>query len=60
MAASDPTVSDLAPSLASDLAPQAISTLVVLLGDSFFREKEYHRAIHSYKQALQYNKMVLK
>ncbi|KAI9123049.1 hypothetical protein K1719_005938 [Acacia pycnantha] len=31
-----------------------------LLGDTFFREREYRRAIHNYKQALQYYKMIPK
>ncbi|KAK7245695.1 hypothetical protein RIF29_40544 [Crotalaria pallida] len=33
---------------------------LVLLGDSFFREKEYRRAINTYKQALQCYKMIPK
>ncbi|XP_054806558.1 anaphase-promoting complex subunit 7 isoform X2 [Prosopis cineraria] len=31
-----------------------------LLGDSLFREREFRRAIHNYKQALQYYKMIPK
>ncbi|RYR66654.1 hypothetical protein Ahy_A03g012701 [Arachis hypogaea] len=41
------------------MAWRFINGPLVLLGDSFFREREYYRAIHSYKQALQH-KMVPK
>ncbi|ONI28397.1 hypothetical protein PRUPE_1G140200 [Prunus persica] len=34
--------------------------MLVLLGDSLFREREYRRAIHTYKQALQFCKMISK
>ncbi|KAF7837857.1 anaphase-promoting complex subunit 7 [Senna tora] len=33
---------------------------LALIGDSLFREREYRRAIHNYKQALQYYKMIPK
>lgn len=36
------------------------SKLRVLLADSFFREREFRRAIYTYKQALQYYKMIPK
>ncbi|OAY27779.1 anaphase-promoting complex subunit 7 [Manihot esculenta] len=33
---------------------------LIFLGDALFREREYRRAIHTYKQALQYYKIVPK
>ncbi|KAI6683971.1 hypothetical protein NL676_029884 [Syzygium grande] len=33
---------------------------LVLLGDALLREKEYRRAMHMYKQALQYNRIIPK
>ncbi|KAL1288858.1 hypothetical protein HN51_057317 [Arachis hypogaea] len=48
------------PAANTESAPHLKAESLVLLGDSFFREREYRRAIHSYKQALQYNKMVPK
>ncbi|KAI9121081.1 hypothetical protein K1719_008114 [Acacia pycnantha] len=37
-----------------------LAQMLALLGDTFFREREYRRAIHNYKQALQYYKMIPK
>ncbi|KAH9765663.1 Anaphase-promoting complex subunit 7 [Citrus sinensis] len=34
--------------------------MLIILGDSLFRDREYRRAIHTYKQALQYYKIVPK
>lgn len=48
------------PSANAESAPHLKTESLVLLGDSFFREREYRRAIHTYKQALQYYKMIPK
>lgn len=48
------------PAANAESAPHLKTESLVLLGDSFFREKEYRRAIHTYKQALQYYKMIPK
>ncbi|XP_027121116.2 anaphase-promoting complex subunit 7-like isoform X1 [Coffea arabica] len=44
----------------SEASPQLKAESLVLLGDSFFKEKEYRRAIHTYKQALLHLKTILK
>ncbi|KAI5650694.1 hypothetical protein M9H77_36699 [Catharanthus roseus] len=45
------------PSVNADISPHLKAENLVLLGDALFREKEYRRAIHTYKQALQYHKI---
>ncbi|KAK7303143.1 hypothetical protein RJT34_14044 [Clitoria ternatea] len=48
------------PAANAESAPHLKTESLVLLGDSLFREREYRRAIHSYKQALQCYKMIPK
>ncbi|XP_068496602.1 anaphase-promoting complex subunit 7 isoform X2 [Phaseolus vulgaris] len=48
------------PAANAESAPHLKTESLVILGDSFFREREYRRAIHTYKQALQYYKMIPK
>ncbi|KAG5113655.1 hypothetical protein JHK82_036924 [Glycine max] len=48
------------PAVNAESAPHLKTESLVLLGDSFFREREYRRAIHTYKQALQCYKMIPK
>ncbi|XP_027363285.1 anaphase-promoting complex subunit 7 isoform X2 [Abrus precatorius] len=48
------------PAANAESAPHLKTESLVLLGDSFFHEREYRRAIHTYKQALQYYKMIPK
>ncbi|CAN1164469.1 Anaphase-promoting complex subunit 7 [Linum perenne] len=43
-----------------ETSPQLKAENLILLGDSLFREREYKRAIHTYKQALQYCKITPK
>ncbi|GAB4851250.1 Anaphase-promoting complex subunit 7 [Ancistrocladus abbreviatus] len=40
--------------------PNVKAENLVLLGDALFREREYRRAIHIYKQALQHHKIIPK
>ncbi|VFQ64668.1 unnamed protein product [Cuscuta campestris] len=47
-------------SSSSETSPQAKAENLMLLGDALFREKEYRRAIHTYKQVLQLHKMIPK
>ncbi|CAK9159746.1 unnamed protein product [Ilex paraguariensis] len=47
-------------SVNSETNPQLKAENLVLLGDALLREKEYRRAIHTYKQALQQNKIIPK
>ncbi|KAM7280738.1 hypothetical protein ACFE04_007872 [Oxalis oulophora] len=44
----------------AETSPHLKAENLVVLADSFFREKEYRRAINTYKQALQYNKILPK
>ncbi|XP_057429582.1 anaphase-promoting complex subunit 7 [Lotus japonicus] len=48
------------PAANAESAPHLKTESLVLLGDSFFQEREYRRAIHTYKQALQHYKMIPK
>ncbi|WVY94953.1 hypothetical protein V8G54_034041 [Vigna mungo] len=48
------------PAAIAESVPHLKTESLVLLGDCFFREREYRRAIHTYKQALQYYKMIPK
>ncbi|KAG7026293.1 Anaphase-promoting complex subunit 7 [Cucurbita argyrosperma subsp. argyrosperma] len=48
------------PAANSESSPHLKSESLVLLGDALFREREYRRAIHTYKQALQYYKIIPK
>ncbi|XP_058209208.1 anaphase-promoting complex subunit 7 [Rhododendron vialii] len=41
----------------ADTSPLVKAENLVLLGDALFREREYRRAIHTYKQALQHCKI---
>ncbi|KAF7145266.1 hypothetical protein RHSIM_Rhsim04G0218200 [Rhododendron simsii] len=41
----------------ADTSPHVKAENLVLLGDALFREREYRRAIHTYKQALQHCKI---
>ncbi|CAL1397140.1 unnamed protein product [Linum trigynum] len=43
-----------------ETSPQLKAENLILLGDSLFRDREYRRAIHTYKQALQYCKIIPK
>ncbi|XP_075477807.1 anaphase-promoting complex subunit 7 [Primulina tabacum] len=47
-------------SISPETSPHLKAESLVLYGDSLFREKEYHRAIQMYKQALQYHKIIPK
>ncbi|KAH7841983.1 hypothetical protein Vadar_000174 [Vaccinium darrowii] len=44
----------------ADTSPHVKAENLVLLGDALFREREYRRAIHTYKQALQHCKIIPK
>ncbi|XP_057957932.1 anaphase-promoting complex subunit 7 isoform X2 [Malania oleifera] len=44
----------------ADSSPQVKAENLVLLGDALFRDREYRRAIHTYKQALQHYKIIPK
>ncbi|OMO53699.1 Tetratricopeptide-like helical [Corchorus capsularis] len=44
----------------AETSPHLKAENLVLLGDALFREREYRRAIHTYKQALQYHKIIPK
>ncbi|KAG4126623.1 hypothetical protein ERO13_D10G168100v2 [Gossypium hirsutum] len=44
----------------AETSPHLKAENLVLLGDALFREREYRRAIHTYKQALQYYKIIPK
>ncbi|XWS08630.1 hypothetical protein CRYUN_Cryun40dG0018200 [Craigia yunnanensis] len=44
----------------AETSPHLKSENLILLGDALFREREYRRAIHTYKQALQYYKIIPK
>ncbi|KAK8510870.1 hypothetical protein V6N13_091317 [Hibiscus sabdariffa] len=44
----------------AETSPHIKAENLILLGDALFREREYRRAIHTYKQALQYYKIVPK
>lgn len=44
----------------AETSPHVKAENLVLLGDALFREKEYRRAIHTYKQALQHYKIIPK
>ncbi|XP_021818704.1 anaphase-promoting complex subunit 7 [Prunus avium] len=48
------------PAANAEVNPHLKAESLVLLGDSLFREREYRRAIHTYKQALQFCKMISK
>uniref|UniRef100_A0A0A0KED2 Anaphase-promoting complex subunit 7 n=1 Tax=Cucumis sativus TaxID=3659 RepID=A0A0A0KED2_CUCSA len=48
------------PAANAESTPHLKSESLVLLGDALFREREYRRAIHTYKQALQYYKIIPK
>ncbi|KAJ7980229.1 anaphase-promoting complex subunit 7 [Quillaja saponaria] len=48
------------PSVNAETNPHLKAESLVLLGDALFREREYRRAIHGYKQALQHYKMIPK
>ncbi|XP_045800773.1 anaphase-promoting complex subunit 7 [Trifolium pratense] len=48
------------PAANTESSPHLKTESLVLLGDSFYCEREYRRAIHTYKQALQYYKMIPK
>ncbi|KAH9765658.1 Anaphase-promoting complex subunit 7 [Citrus sinensis] len=43
-----------------ETSPHLKAENLIILGDSLFRDREYRRAIHTYKQALQYYKIVPK
>ncbi|PON88273.1 N-terminal acetyltransferase A, auxiliary subunit [Trema orientale] len=45
------------PAANAETNPHLKAESLVLLGDTLFREREYRRAIHTYKQALQYYKI---
>lgn len=47
-------------SVSADTSPHLKAEILVLLGDALFQEREYRRAIHTYKQALQLGKMIPK
>ncbi|XP_059632690.1 anaphase-promoting complex subunit 7 [Cornus florida] len=47
-------------SINAETSPHVKAENLVLLGDALFREREYRRAIHTYKQALQHYKIVPK
>ncbi|KAM7485116.1 hypothetical protein LguiA_001125 [Lonicera macranthoides] len=47
-------------SINSDTNPHLKAENLALLGDALFRENEYRRAIHMYKQALQHYKIIPK
>ncbi|KAK6913799.1 hypothetical protein RJ641_021120 [Dillenia turbinata] len=47
-------------SINAETSPHLKAENLVLLGDALFREREYRRAIHTYKQALQYHKIIPK
>ncbi|XP_021290696.1 anaphase-promoting complex subunit 7 [Herrania umbratica] len=44
----------------AETSPHLKAENLILLGDALFREREYRRAIHAYKQALQYYKIIPK
>ncbi|KAK4586830.1 hypothetical protein RGQ29_023838 [Quercus rubra] len=44
----------------AEASPHIKAESLVLLSDALFREREYRRAIHTYKQALQYYKIIPK
>ncbi|XVF38666.1 hypothetical protein REPUB_Repub20aG0122200 [Reevesia pubescens] len=44
----------------AETSPHLKAENLVLLGDALFRDREYRRAIHTYKQALQYYKIIPK
>ncbi|XAR57116.1 hypothetical protein NMG60_11025146 [Bertholletia excelsa] len=46
--------------VSSETSPHIKAENLVLLGDALFREREYRRAIHTYKQALQHCKIIPK
>lgn len=48
------------PAANAETSPHLKAESLVLLGDALFREREYRRAIHTYKQALQYYKIIPK
>ncbi|GKV38998.1 hypothetical protein SLEP1_g46840 [Rubroshorea leprosula] len=47
-------------SVNAESSPHLKAENLILLGDALFREREYCRAIHTYKQALQYYKIIPK
>ncbi|KAA8527481.1 hypothetical protein F0562_034804 [Nyssa sinensis] len=47
-------------SVNAETTPHVKAENLVLLGDALFREREYRRAIHTYKQALQHYKIIPK
>ncbi|XP_050371828.1 anaphase-promoting complex subunit 7 [Argentina anserina] len=48
------------PAANADVTPQLKAESLVLLADSLFRDREFRRAIHTYKQALQFCKTISK
>ncbi|XP_022722059.1 anaphase-promoting complex subunit 7-like isoform X2 [Durio zibethinus] len=44
----------------AETSPHLKAENLILLGDALFREREYRRTIHTYKQALQYYKIIPK
>lgn len=48
------------PAANAETSPHIKAESLALLGDALFREREYRRAIHNYKQALQYYKIIPK
>lgn len=48
------------PAANAEINPHLKAESLVLLGDSLYREREFRRAIHMYKQALQLCKMISK
>nr|POE64304.1 anaphase-promoting complex subunit 7 [Quercus suber] len=48
------------PAANAETSPHIKAESLVLLSDALFREREYRRAIHTYKQALQYYKIIPK
>ncbi|XVF28370.1 hypothetical protein REPUB_Repub15cG0023700 [Reevesia pubescens] len=44
----------------AETSPHLKAENLILLGDALFREREYRRAIHTYKEALQYYKIIPK
>ncbi|KAL6185943.1 hypothetical protein ACLB2K_042065 [Fragaria x ananassa] len=48
------------PAANADVTPHLKAESLVLLGDSLFRDREFRRAIHTYKQALQFCKIISK
>ncbi|CAK9329008.1 unnamed protein product [Citrullus colocynthis] len=48
------------PAANAESSPHLKSESLVLLGDALFREREYRRAIHTYKQGLQHYKIIPK